>query len=721
MRQLLIIIFLIINLNGFASHIVGGEMYYDCLGGGQYRITLKLYRDCFSDGAEFDDPLPITIFDGNNTNIGGFDISFPGSSNLDVNFNNNTCVTIPDDICIEESIYTKIVTLPASTTGYTLGYQRCCRGPNVTNLDTPENTGLTLTINIPTDAQAICNSSPRFTNYPPLLLCANENLIFDHSATEPDGDEIVYELCTPNQGGSDFNPAPNPVPSPPYNLVVWATGISSPNPFGTGTISINSTTGQLSASPETPGLYAVGICAKEYRNGILISTTTRDFLFRVVNCEIELAADITPQTDLTTFVSYCQGLTLDFENESFGGNSWHWDFGVDGINSDVSTAFEPNYTFPGPGTYSVELIVSQSAGCSDTTMQDFIINDELTAEFTPPASQCITDNSFDFLGEGTLPTGSTFSWNFGNTSTPALSSDQNPTGIVFSQSGYIPVTYTTSFETCSESVTENIFIYKVPTINFSIPDELKCAPYSAKFTNLSQAHTPIYSEWTFGDGSANSTETNPIHIYDAPGLYDVGLTIYTDAGCIDTLILITPNLIQIFPAPVSIFSVDQLIQDEYEAHFTFTDLSADDVVKQWFYFGNGSFTPFSPFTYTYPEPGVYQPYQIVENQYGCQDRTQKMITVVPVIPILVPNAFTPDGDIYNNTFKPVLYKPQQYEMFIYNRWGGLVYYSNDAYGEWDGNYNGKPSPDGVYVYRIVYNDYLYGLPQLVEGHVSLLR
>lgn len=716
-----LIIFLFISLNGYASHIVGGEMYYDCLGGDQYRITLKLYRDCLSDGAQFDDPLPITIFNGNNVNIGGFTITYPGSINLDVNFNNNPCVTAPSDICVEEAVYTKIVTLPPSTNGYTLAYQRCCRGPDVTNLNGPENQGLTLTITIPANAQAVCNSSPRFTNYPPLLLCANEELVFDHSATEPDGDQIVYEICTPSQGGTSNNPAPNPVPSPPYNPVIWANGIIGSNPFGSGSISIDPVTGLLSASPEIPGLYAVGICAKEYRNGVLISTTTRDFLFRVFNCEIDLAADITPQTDLSTFVSYCQGLTLNFENESFGGNSWHWDFGVDGIGTDVSSEFSPTYTYPGPGTYTVELIVSQSAGCSDTTTQIFIINDELTADFTAPDPQCITTNSFDFIGGGILPAGSSFYWDFGNIANPQNSTDQNPTGVIFSENGSIPITYTTSFETCSESHTENIFIFKEPAIAFTVSDELKCAPYSAHFFNQSLADTPIHSTWTFGDGSASSTVTHPVHIYDTPGLYDVGLTIYTDSGCIDTLSLFRPNLIQIFPSPVSVFNVTPLIQDEYEAHFTFTDLSNDDVVKQWFHFANGAFTPFSPFTYTYPEPGVYYPYQIVENQYGCQDRSQQMITVVPVIPIMVPNAFTPDGDLLNNTFKPILYKPQQYEMFIYNRWGEMVYYSNDAYGEWDGNYNGKPAPDGVYIYRIIYNDFKNNLPQLVEGHVTLLR
>jgi len=719
--RLLLISFLFLNLNASASHIVGGEMYYDCLGGNQYRITLKLYRDCLSDGAGFDDPLPITIFDGNTINIGGFTINFPGSINLDVNFNNNPCVTAPTDICVEEAIYTKIVTLPASTTGYTLAYQRCCRGPNVSNLNTPEDQGLTLTITIPPNNLATCNSSPRFTNYPPLLLCANEELIFDHSATEPDGDQIVYEICAPNEGGTSNNPAPNPVPSPPYNQVVWGGGISTLNPFGTGSISINSTTGLLSATPQLQGLYAVGICAKEYRNGVLISTTVRDFLFRVVNCEIELAADITPQLELPTFVSYCQGLTIEFENGSFGGTSWQWDFGVDGITSDVSTSFTPSYTFPSAGIYSVQLIVSQSVGCSDTTVQDFIINEELTAEFTPPEPQCITGNSFDFVGEGIQPEGATFEWNFGQYATPLTGTTQTQNDVVFSQSGYIPITFTTHFETCTETFTDQIFIYKEPTIAFTVKDELKCAPYNAHLINQSQADTPLFSEWNFGDGSATSTDTHPFHIYDTPGVYDVGLTIFTTSGCIANLSLIRPNLIEIFPSPVSQFSVSPLVQDEYEANFTFTDLSANDVVKQWFHFGNGAFTPFDPYTYFYPEPGVYHPYQIVENQYGCQNRSYKTIKVIPVIPILVPNAFTPDGDRFNNTFKPVLYKPRQFQLFIYNRWGNLIYYSNDAYGEWDGSYKGELAPDGVYIWRIIYNDFKYNLPQELKGHVTLLR
>jgi len=721
MKQLVFYILFLLSTNVFASHIIGGEMYYDCLGGGQYRITVKLYRDCFSSGAAYDDPLNVTIFNGSNQNIGTFTIDFPGSQELNLSFNGNPCVTPPSNLCVEEAIYQKVVTLPPSTNGYTLSYQRCCRRPDITNLNNPGDQGLTLTCEIPPNATANCNSSPRFNNLPPLYLCANEQLVFDHSASEPDGDEIIYELCAPYQGATSSNPMPTVMPNPPYNNVVWSSGISETDPFGNGVINLDPNTGLLTITPDALGLYIVGVCAKEYRDGVLISTTSRDFMFSVFNCEIELSSNIVPQTQLSTFVDFCQGTTIQFENTSFGAEIYQWDFGVDGITTDVSSEFEPTYTFPGLGTYVVTLIASKLAGCSDTSQQTFIIYDNFQPDFTPPDSQCIVNNSFDFLAEGILPNSTTFDWSFGLSAIPLTSTDQNPTGIVFSQSGDIPITLTAHYEICTKSVTKNIFIFKAPTIDFTTIDELKCAPYVAHLINQSSADSPIYSFWDLGDGTT-STDTHPYHTYNLPGVYDISLTIWTTTGCIDTLFLSRPNLIEVFPSPTSVFDVSPLEQNEYEAHFTFVDLSdSTEVVEQWFYFGNGSFTPYSPFTYTYPESGVYYPYQIVENQYGCQDRSQKKIVVTPVIPIMVPNAFTPDGDIFNNTFKPVLYKPQQYEMFIYNRWGELVYYSNDAYGEWDGTYRGENAPTGVYVWKIIYNEYDTGLPKEIKGHVTLLR
>lgn len=713
--------FSLTSLMGLSSHIVGGEMFYDCLGGNQYRVTVKIYRDCNSTGAAFDSNLPVTVFDGNDNQIDNFTIPFPGSTTLQVTFNNNPCVSVPNNICIEEAIYSKIVTLPASTTGYTLAYQRCCRGPNVTNLNGPAGQGLTLKAVIPVSAIAVCNSSPRFNLTPPLLLCAGEELQFDHSATDPDGDSLAYYLCAPYQGGTAQSPAPNPAGQPPYNLVAWGAGFNSTFPFNNSSpTNIDPNTGFLTATPQLPGVYAAGICVSEYRNGNLINTTRRDFLFRVVDCIIELGAAITPQEDLPTFLSYCQGPTVVFENESFGGSIYEWDFGVPGTNTDVSSAFEPTFTFPGPGTYIVQLVVSKPQGCSDTTTQTFIINDEVEAEFTPPAPQCIIGNSFDFVGDGILPVGTTFLWNFGPDAIPSTSTNKDPTNIVFTKAGSIEVLFKVFFEECEETYADKIFIYDTPRIGFAGSKELKCAPYNAKFFNESAADTPIFSKWTFGDGTSPSTETSPEHVYYQPGVYDVGLTIYTTEGCVDTLELIKVGMVVIEPSPTASFEVEPLIQDEYEAEFTFTNTS-EDAHRQWIYFGNGASTTYSEFTYTYPDPGVYHPYQVVKNIEGCKDTAQKTITVVPNIPIMVPNAFTPDGSGFNNTFKPVLYKPQDYFMHIYNRWGELMFQSESRYAEWDGNYGGVPAPDGIYLWRIEYYDYETGLLKEIRGFVTLLR
>ncbi len=706
-------------VSSYASHIVGGELFYDCIGGNQYQITVKVYRDCNSTGAQFDQDLPITVFDGNDNQIDLFTISFPGSTNLAVNFNNNPCVNVPSNICIEEAIYQQTVTLPNSTNGYTLAYQRCCRGPNVSNLTNPGDQGLTLVGEIPPPNVVTCNSSPRFSNYPPLLLCSNETLQFDHSATDPDGDSLVYSLCPPYQGGTSFAPAPNPAAAPPYNLVAWGGGYSAVNPFGTGNASIDPNTGWLTATPQLAGLYAVGICVSEYRNGVLLSTTRRDFLFRVMDCQIDLEAGVTAQEDLLTFVSFCQGFTITFENESFGATSYQWDFGVPGITTDVSTAYQPTYTYPGSGTYVVTLIASLSQGCSDTAQQTFIINDEVKAEFSPPDPQCIIDNSYDFVGDGIIPPGSTFLWEFGSQATPSTSTLQNPTNIVFSSSGSHQVSYTVSYDNCNDKYIDDVFVFGEPSIGFKVVDDLRCAPHTARFINQSFAHTPYFSEWLFGDGGL-SFNTHPTHDYLNPGLYDVDLMIYTDSGCIDTLYLTKENYIEVFPSPVSVFKVDPLVQEEYSAEFTFTNLS-EDTHKQWFHFGNGGFTPFEEFTYTYPEPGIYHPYQIVKNKYGCRDTSMQTITVIPIIPIMVPNAFTPDGNLVNNTFKPVLYKPQNYKMWIYNRWGELLFYSNHPEAEWDGTYAGSPAPNGIYLWRIIYYEYDTGKPKEISGHVTLIR
>lgn len=869
----LFLFFSLISFHSQASHIVGGEIYYDYLGNNNYRIYISVYRDCQSTGAPYDTPLPLTVFQNStNTIVQTYSVTFPGSQILPVVFN-NPCVTPPSGICIERAIYTVIVNLPPSTEGYTLAYQRCCRGPNITNLSNPDDTGLTLWTKIPgLNTNSVINSSPRFTNYPPLVLCNNDDLVFDHSATDPDGDQLTYELISPALGGSSASPAPNPAPTPPYAPVVWAGGYTAASPLGPGSsISINPTTGLLIADPNLLGLYVVGIRVKEFRNGVQIGQTDRDFLFRVVNCVITLSAEITPQDELPGFIDFCQGTTVVFDNQSFGGSVYAWDFGVPGITTDVSTQFEPTYTFPSPGTYNVTLIVNPGWPCSDTTTQEFQVYQNLTNNFTfPTDNQCLIGNSFDFNGSVNGPAGSSTVWDFGSSATPLTAATEDVNGVSFSTSGTIPVTMTTTFGNCEASTTKDIHIIEEPAASFSFPlaeacsglevtftnatpgspsfdwdfgvsgtdtdvstqtnptfefpaggtytvqliaysnaqcrdtfeldvtvqDQiqlsitneatacirgnaidfsgvyagpanptftwnfgsnanpqtsnlqdvtgvnfstpgvqtitleasvaacsssasttiqiydtasvdfginlgLQCTPYFAYFKDSSVSDTPLIYSWDFGDGQTSNAK-NPLHIYETAGNYSVSLTVYETTGCMDTLSMTVPNLVQVKQRPTANFIMSPSMTDICHPLVTFTDLSIDGYTVEYFFDEENQSSTGKNAIHTYAHSGTINPYQVVTNEYMCKDTLRKTLLIEPVT-LYIPNTFTPDGNEVNNIFNPIMgLESQAWDLKIFNRWGQFIFHSSDPAVGWNGLVNDQLAPDGMYIYKFRY-------------------
>ncbi len=519
-----------------ASHIVGGDIYYDYLGGNSYRFYITLYRDCNSSGAVYDDPLNMAIYNQNGDLVENVSIPFPGSVQLPVIFN-NPCVTPPTNICVEKAVYTKIVSLPPIQGGYTISYQRCCRGPNISNLTTPDDTGLTLTTHVPgIETGAYVNSSPRFVNYPPLLLCNNDDLIFNHVATDLDGDQLVYSLVTPFAGASSVAPQPNPAPAPPYFPVTWANTFTATNPLGTGaTINIDPNTGLLTASPLNTGLFVVGIKVEEYRNGVLIGQTIRDFLFKVFNCDISMEAILPTQEELATFTSYCQGLTVHFENNSYGGTNYQWDFGVDNLSNDVSSQFEPAYTYPAPGIYEAMLVVNPNWPCTDTAYMTVDINLEFEISFSATDSICFNGNAIDFTGQSSTPLPATYTWNFGSHASQATANSLDVSGISFDTSGYIPISFDGVFGTCTANYIDSILIYPSSIATIILPTNSGCAGLTVTFGNGSQAATDYL--WDFGiSGTLTdvSSDPTPTYTFPAGGFYTITLIANTDHNCFDT-------------------------------------------------------------------------------------------------------------------------------------------------------------------------------------------
>ncbi|MCO6499222.1 MAG: hypothetical protein J5I47_02460, partial [Vicingus serpentipes] len=358
----LFFVLLFIILHSFtslkAAHIAGGEFTYECLGGSQYRITFKMYRDCNGGGAAFPDPISIGVYNTAGTMLQTISIPSPGPTTINP-APPNPCTSTPTGLCLEVTEYSKVVNLPPIAGGYVLEWGACCRNADILNL-TPNASG-SFTVSIPDISIADCNSNPVFNERPPVFVCTNTPLSLDLSATDADGDNLVYSMCTPMENKD--------VPVTyvaPYNTADQING----------SLSIDPSTGLLTGVPPIKGRFVIGVCVAEYRNGVLVSTTIRDFQFNVVDCNPVTSASNDLDGDFIKDILYaptdCSNYEITFYDVSQGAIGFEWDFG-DG--SPKSTLAAPVHTYPGTGIYTVQLIAfSANPTCNDTVTQSLVVD-----------------------------------------------------------------------------------------------------------------------------------------------------------------------------------------------------------------------------------------------------------------------------------------------------------------------------------------------------------
>lgn len=343
-------------------------MNYTCLGNDQYEITLTIFRDCYNGNpnAWFDDPASIGIFDVNNNLLNSILIPLMGNDTLDPVLNSE-CLVVPPDVCVHTTTYRTTVNLPPIVGGYQLAYQRCCRNQTIVNIIDPLASGATYGVTISEQALLECNSNAKFQEWPPIYICVNEPIFFDQSAIDPDGDSIVYRLCTPLLGANPDVPMPQPPNPPPYAPINWVNPPYNVDNMLNGTaggvtLEIDPQTGLLTGLPNTIGQFVVGICIEEFRNGELISTTRRDFQYNVGVCGQAVSAFFAPEIQ-------CESFTVDFENESLGADNFLWLFGDPNNPTASSTEFSPSYTYSDTGLYTIMLIAEPGSICQDTSFQ----------------------------------------------------------------------------------------------------------------------------------------------------------------------------------------------------------------------------------------------------------------------------------------------------------------------------------------------------------------
>ncbi len=724
MKKLLLLGALICCLQtSWATHIIGGELYYDCLGNNTYRITLKIYRDCYLGQAPFDDPAKITIWTGTGAYMQVIEVPFPGSTNVPF-ITNNPCFQPPANVCVEQAIYQTVVSLPNSPSGYIFAYQRCCRNNTIMNIIDPGNTGATYTEQVP--ASDLCNNSPRFNNFPPIALCIGEPLVFDHSATDPDGDSLVYQLCSTFEGATPNDPQPYITSPPPFSPLTFQPPYSAGYPIASvPAAAIDPNTGVLTVTPTQLGQYVVSVCVSEYRNGVLIGTHRRDFQFNVTNCQSNVQANIeVPATWILNGGVYesCEGLGVQFEDHGINSVYQHWDFGVPVIITDTSNLENPVYNYPTTGTYTVMLVANPGFFCADTDYVTIHVRENMDIDFATPTGQCIDLNSFDFIATGAMPAGTIFNWDFTTDATPATSNTQNTMGVNFATAGPHTVTLAADFDGCLDTAVHDIMVYGHPTVTIDV-DTVGCVNYDAHFfADVNYAYNDLLFNWTFGDGGTDTVE-DPIHIYFTPGDYSVTFQLIALTGCQDTININKPNWIDVYPVPNADFTVDPIEQSIFWPHFYITDQSSGGVVDCWMFYGNGdSSNSCNDGWYIYSDTGHYNLTQIVYNIYTCPDTMIIPIIVKPEFVFNIPNTFTANWDGLNDGFRGKGIGIKEYDFRIYDRWGRTIFKTTDQLEEWKGSLNnqGIMLPEDVYVYSVDIVD-VFDEKHKFRGKVLMLR
>lgn len=727
-----------------ARHIIGGEVTYVCNGNGNYTFFIEVYRDCNSGGADFDNPARVTMYrqTGNQYNLlNTFSIGLDGND-ITVPPDGGPCIE-PINVCVGKNSYSFSMDLPAGNDSYHLVYQRCCRNNSISNLIDPGSQGATYTIELTPEAQAVCNNSPSFDAFPPTVICANEPIDFAHGATDVDGDQLIYKFCTPLIGGGlDGSPqmpngivtsctgvAPDPGCPPPFTGVNFAQPTYTPlEPMGgSPTVTINPSTGFITGVPTLQGQYVVGVCVEEYRNGVLLSVVRRDFQFNVTGCNplVDARIDANEIINGNEFiVNSCGSSFLIFDNQSLGQNfveEFYWEFDLDGDNVvEQYTDWNLAVDFPGLGTYTGLLVLNPGETCTDTAIISVNVYPDITTNFSFSYDTCVS-GPVAFVDESITEASTIqeWSWDFGDGNS---SMEQNPEHL-YDIPGFHEVSLTIMDENgCEETFSQTVKYFPAPAVVIVEPSTfLGCQPATIFFNNLS---TPIDDSydivWDFGDGTT-SGEISPSHFYEDLGVYDISLEITSPLGCFASESW--DSWIEVLPSPTAAFTYNPRELNIFDNTANFVDESIEPAVWDW-RFGDAGFSIDQNPSFAFPDSGSYEVQLVVTHESGCTDTTVQILDVMPEVRYFLPNAFTPNNDDINDFFvgNGILGGMTNFRLDIWNRWGELIFETNDPSQGWNGRKRntGKLSPNGVYIYLASYTGPRGEFVEL-KGYATLIR
>jgi gliding motility-associated-like protein len=414
-----------------------------------------------------------------------------------------------------------------------------------------------------------------------------------------------------------------------------------------------------------------------------------------------------------TATAVCEGSVTTFQNQSTGSAGQAWDFGdVTG----TSLLASPTYTYAAAGTYPVTLGITSSDGCIGSVIQDVTVNPLPTVDALSTDILCAGETNGTATATaagGTAPY--TYQWTDLFQSTTTL--------IENLVQGDYTITVTDALG-CTADTTVTV-IEPLPIRVEMVPREDTCGLSNGAVQAVMLGGTaPFVYEWSAINDSASiySEDITPSgwNTNLDPGTYSV---VVTDIGGCSTSGEATVEQI---PSPVAAFTTRSKPEDFIDPTVQLINESTGAVSYEW-HLGEGNLSYAEDPLFEYDSSGVYLVMLIAYNEaeYGCVDTTFGYVEVEPMFTFYVPNAFTPDGDGINDTWVPqgANFEYESYNVQIYDRWGGLVWQTDNPNVHWDG-INQKTLLEvkqGMYVYQFVLKKFNTFKPKQITGTVTLYR
>lgn len=377
------------------------------------------------------------------------------------------------------------------------------------------------------------------------------------------------------------------------------------------------------------------------------------------------------------------------------------------------------------GTHQFTYHIQDNVGCSHDTTVDLYVKPKPKSNAGMDFTTCRLDYQ---LSPVPTPGATATTWYYytpslTGTSTLSNSAISTPNTIVNEYSNFFYVIEETvdGCQTYPDTV-EITHIQLVNTIDISVDKDTVCIPEAATFTNNSDMTYFDSIYWNFGDGTTSNTQGSASHTYSTAGCFDLTVTLVNTLGCrVDSVL---PNIVCAYPTPVASFNYSPYEPIVPETYINFANTSTGGTSYVWDFAGLGTSTNKDDgFEFPKTEGGQYPVTLTVTNEGGCTDQVTNIITIKNPLSIWIPNSFTPNEDGLNDVFRVVFNNASvtDYSIMIFNRWGELMFYSEDTAFEWDGTLNGQKVPVGTYTWKMTGKEEFATDGFTKIGHITLVR